>query len=347
MVTPELDLARIANELNDFLRLKLGDEVALRGEVTRLTGGYDTDTFAFDISNAPENIPNELVLRLYRGMGDSDRVIQESTVQNAAHHGGHPVPLVPVNSEGHHLINRPFIVMERLRGSALGEQLDDPAVLKSLPGTLAGLQADFHSLDSTGLRRRLAESGINVERMSPNNMLGRITQMTELVGSDDLVALNKWLLDRQPAEPTNPAICHGDLHPNNILYENGEVTGLIDWGNVMFTHPEYDVAVTRLIISIGPIEDSTIPPQELKEMLDWAVAEYMAAYRSHRDIDDDLLDYYTTLRAGHAYAKVIANRNGVDLPYTAHDAYAWAMPVLFTAIKKSIEKTTGIALEAI
>jgi aminoglycoside phosphotransferase (APT) family kinase protein len=28
---------------------------------------------------------------------------------------------------------------------------------------------------------------------------------------------------------------------------NGEVSGLIDWGNAMFTHPEYDIAITKTI----------------------------------------------------------------------------------------------------
>lgn len=40
------------------------------------------------------------------------------------------------------------------------------------------------------------------------------------------------------------------------------------------------------------------------------MAEYLAAYGAQRPNDDGLLEYYGTLRAAHAYAKIIAARAG-------------------------------------
>ena len=73
--------------------------------------------------------------------------------------------------------------------------------------------------------------------------------------------------------------------------------------------------------------------------------EYMAAYGAQRPLDDGLLEYYGTLCAAHAYAKIIAARQDVDLPYTAHDGYSWQHPVLFAVVRNLLEKTTGVAIE--
>jgi aminoglycoside phosphotransferase (APT) family kinase protein len=178
-------------------------------------------------------------------------------------------------------------------------------------------------------------------------MLERVSKLAEASGVAELTAIRQWLTERWPTQPVDPVICHGDFHPANILVADGKVTGLIDWGNVMFTHPEYDVAITHMIMSIGPIDlDGKKPPREdLRKAVEWAMAEYLAAYRTQRPLDDDLLEYYGALRAAHAYARVISANRGVDLPYTAHDAYAWRHPVLFAVIRNILEKTTGVAIE--
>jgi len=76
------------------------------------------------------------------------------------------------------------------------------------------------------------------------------------------------------------------------------------------------------------------------------MAEYLAAYGAQRPIDDGLLEYYGTLRAAHAYAKIYrCQGQDVDLPYTAHDGYSWQHPVLFTVVRNLLEKTTGVAIE--
>jgi aminoglycoside phosphotransferase (APT) family kinase protein len=338
-------MSTLAEELNTFLRLKLGDDVSLTGEITPLQGGFDTDTFAFDITNAPESVPQELVLRLFRHAGESTRVVYESTIQNAAHAAGHPVPHVPIDSTGHSLLERPFFVMERLQGPVLGAYLDDQAVLVKIPRLMAELQVGLHQIDSTGLRSQLTGAGVDLGRLMPISLLNRISAMAEKSGDADLAAINSWLVDHWPEQPANPAICHGDFHPNNILFADGEVTGLIDWGNVMFTHPEFDVGVTHMILSIGSIDEVSGLSEEMQQFIERAAIEYLAAYRSHAPLDDALLSYYRALRAEHAYAKIVASRQGADLPYLAHDGYAWAHPALFAAIRKILENTTGVMLD--
>jgi aminoglycoside phosphotransferase (APT) family kinase protein len=343
MSNPE-DFSDLANQLTEFLKLKLGQAVSLSGDMARLQGGFDTDTYAFSIENAPTDFPQHLVLRHFQNRHESGRVVLESTIQNEAQKAGHPVPQVPIDSTGQFLNDRPFLIMERLEGSALGSQIEDESVLQQLPIIMAKLQLGLYKIGSTSLHTLLAESGANTSAMSPSAMLSRITHIANVTNEPELLAIKSWLEDNWPTQPQSPTICHGDFHPNNILYQDGKVTGLIDWGNVMFTHPEYDVAISRLIMSIGSPDWDPNTREAMQPMLDQLIAGDLAIYRAEAALDDDLIDYYAALRSAHAYMKVIGARRGIDLPYVAANGYAWALPKLFSVISNVIETNTGVKL---
>ncbi len=176
-------------------------------------------------------------------------------------------------------------------------------------------------------------------------MLSRIGNIAEATSEPDLLAIKSWLEDNWPSQPQAAAIFHGDLHPDNILYLDGKVTGLIDWGNVVFTRPEFDVALTRMAMSIGPLELDAETGAAMQPLVDQLIAGYLATYRAEAPLDDDLLDYYATLRAARSYTKVIGARREVELPYVAGDGYHWALPKMFSAISNVIESTTGVKLK--
>jgi aminoglycoside phosphotransferase (APT) family kinase protein len=337
--------SKLAQELEIFLRSKLGNSVAIAGELNRLQGGFDTDTLSFSIENAPAEFPTNLVLRYFRHANEAPRVIRESTIQNAAAKGGHIVPSVPIDSIGELLLNRPFLIMERLPGSNMGDLLiSDQTVIPKFPAIMAKLQAGLHRLDTTNLRDHLAESGVNVEQMLPTRMLKTVKVIADAAQLPDLTEISSWLADSYPTQPDNPSIVHGDLHPMNILMHEGEVSGLIDWATSMFTHPEYDVAVSRTLLSIGPPEEIGIPKEELDKMLSWALGEYMKESHARQTLDDSLIDYYSVLRMSHAYAKVLGKRHNIDLPFISHEGYAWDRPDLYSVVTKVIGETTGIEL---
>ncbi|MDA1280553.1 MAG: phosphotransferase [Chloroflexi bacterium] len=339
--TPE-NLTALTEELEQFLQAKLGDRVSITGDLKRLQGGFDTDTFAFDVVNAPNEIPSNLVLRLFRSARESGRVARESTIQNAGHAAGHPVAVVPVDSLNHFLIDRPFMLMELLPGSPLGTLLDDDQLVSRLPEIMARLQLGIHRLDSAGLRAKLTGSGVDPDQMTPTIMLAAITELAESTGASDLMEINNWLRVQWPEQPDSPTICHGDFHPNNVLFDDGKVTGIVDWGNVKFTHPEFDVAITHLTMSLGPMDMEPSQRMAIQPMIDHILEEYLRSYRNQQPISDELLGYYGALRSAHAYARVVAGKSGIDSRHVAHEGYAWGHPLLFSMISKVIETTTGI-----
>ncbi len=209
---------------------------------------------------------------------------------------------------------------------------------------MAKIQTDLHSLDSSGLRTSLESKGVDVSQLSPDRALSRISTIAEQADLADLSELSQWLVDNFPNQPTNPVICHGDFHPNNILVDEGKVSGLIDWSSIMFTHSEYDIAISRVILSIGPPDDIGVPKEELDKLLAWGLSEFLNECHERLTLDDSLIDYYAALRVSHAYAKVIGKQHGVDLPYVAHDGYAWDRPDLFALVTKIIGETTGIEM---
>ena len=86
-----------AADLTDALETELRDVTGrnglqLTGALQRLTGGFDTDTYAFELEAAPGSAPESLVLRHYRQAAGSDRPQIESTIQSVAARAGHPVP---------------------------------------------------------------------------------------------------------------------------------------------------------------------------------------------------------------------------------------------------------------
>ena len=318
------------------------EELRLAGGLERLTGGFDTGMYAFELDNAPAELSGRLVLRLFRDPRHVNRARVEAAVHRTAAAGGHRVPRVPLDSDGYSILGRPFLVMEYVPGTALVEVVADPDIAAAAPRMLAGIQAGLHSLPASGLVEALTESGVDVSKLTPFHLLDDIDRWIEAAGLENLRPVARWLHRNRPEPPEAPAICHGDFHPGNVMVDGREVTGVIDWSNVLLGHPEFDVAFTRFALSIGPIEGPDALDEGLRALIDRLVQEYVAAYRERRALDDALISYYTVLRAAHAFTRIAVARAGSDLPDAAPDGYAWSHPVLLKAIGDAIHAGTGV-----
>ena len=70
-------------------------------------------------------------------------------------------------------------------------------------------------------------------------------------GRANLVRAARWLTDHPPA-PGPDVICHGDLHPFNLLADGDRVT-VLDWSTALLAPRAYDVAFTSLLLSEPPL----------------------------------------------------------------------------------------------
>jgi aminoglycoside phosphotransferase (APT) family kinase protein len=268
---------------------------------TPLTGGFDTEIFALRLRDAPPAWSGALVLRLLRAHHDPVMVLREQATQNTVADLGYPAPRVRLASIDPMLLGAPFVLMDRLPGIPL-----IAAGLLGMDRALLDAQLCLHGLDPAPLARALGDA------VSFEGYLTRFERRVDQGALGGLRAAMRWLRDRRPP-PAALAICHGDLHPQNILVEHGRVTGVLDWPNVVVADPAFDLAATCNILRFVPAGLTEMPA-----VLRWLArlgqpvlaARYRARYRRRRPIDGSRLAYYEVAAAIRALVRAGESRRG-------------------------------------
>ena len=115
-----------------------------------------------------------------------------------------------------------------------------------------------------------------------------------------------------PAPVGSPRLCHGDLHPSNVLLARGGPM-IVDWFDASRGDPIADVARS----SVTLLNDGANPPEHLPgaEPATLAVLTraYLARLREHIDIDDDLLARWQAVSAVGRIAEGVARGPLLDV----------------------------------
>jgi aminoglycoside phosphotransferase (APT) family kinase protein len=215
-------------------------------------GGFWADIYSFSLANPPDGWPAELVARL---MPDPVTARKEMIVQTAVAAAGFPTPFVRACGGPDGDLGRAFMVMDRAVGGPLLSGLDGvtPAAVyrlaRQIPGLLAGSMARLHALDPELVRGDLEQAGDVT--VTVHHFVTALARLAAEFQRPDLVTAARWLTDHPPA-PAPDVICHGDLHPFNLLADGDRVT-LLDWSAAMLAPRAYDVAFTSLLLSEPPL----------------------------------------------------------------------------------------------
>jgi aminoglycoside phosphotransferase (APT) family kinase protein len=59
--------------------------------------------------------------------------------------------------------------------------------------------------------------------------------------------LDTWLSALRAREDAFPTWIHGDLHPRNVLAKDGNITGIIDWGDISSGDRATDLAAVWML----------------------------------------------------------------------------------------------------
>lgn len=122
-------------------------------------------------------------------------------------------------------------------------------LLRQVPETLAGSTARLHALDPDLLRGDLDQvRGVPV---TVGGLISMLAGFAAEFGRPDLVDAARWLTDHPPA-PARDVICHGDLHPFNLLADGDRVT-VLDWSNALLAPRLHDIAFTSLMLCEPPL----------------------------------------------------------------------------------------------
>lgn len=103
-------------------------------------------------------------------------------------------------------------------------------------------------------------------------------------------------LESLPPDAGTPCLCHGDLHPSNVLLgRDGPV--IVDWFDASRGDPIADIARSSLTL----LSDGANPPRHLPgsdpATLGVLSDAYLARLREHLEIDPDLLDRWQAVNA--------------------------------------------------
>ena len=173
------------------------------------------------------------VLKLFLDWCPAHWAEHEARVTQAVHEAGLPAPAVEgiVDVDG-----RPGIIFERVEGhSMLAELTAKPWKLVQFARTLAELQTALHSCkvpELPSLRRRLEEKIRAVALLPTKTKEAVLEVLAELPGGS--------------------AVCHGDLHPDQIIMSSrGPI--IIDWPDASQGNPLADVARTSMLFRLAEV----------------------------------------------------------------------------------------------
>ena len=149
-----------------------------------------------------------------------------------------------------------------------------PWFVRRYANDLAALHARMHDAPGAGLPTLKEGWGFAIERSS------------NILGADRAAAV----LERLAALPDGDRICHGDMHPGNVLM-SAAGPKVIDWMSAKAGPPEADVARTLFLLTGSDVPKSYPRVQRvlIAGVRQLFARAYLNAYRRLRALDGEML----------------------------------------------------------
>jgi len=270
-----------------------------------MTGGFWAAIYSFELDDPPADLAGPLVLRV---MPSRDAGIRESIVQRTVAEQGFATPAVVLDGVDDAL-GGSFMVMKRVDGAglladtSLGRTLlQYPKIMRHVSTQLSRAAVQLHELDPQPVRDRLEEAGIDVHALGVEARLAEIDAASG-AGFEGFGHLARWLRSHRPVM-TPVVVCHGDIHPFNMLETADESFSLLDWTNANLCRREFDVGCTAALLNCAPVEVPAIGRAPLRAMTTALSQRFITAYRRHVPINLDTVEWFETLQYGRCLSEV-------------------------------------------
>jgi len=217
--------------------------------IKQILGGADTTIYGFDLISDSKTLP--LIVRIYRS-AFSHSARREFKILQILQAEGISVPEPYLFKEKSEATGRTYLVMERIEGSLLSDELE---LSKSTPrfdqllGTSIRNLVAIHSLNWTESFSFLDHFNI-AEKPEEyfNTKLSRVKRIIIEHGIDALIPVFDWMEVNQ-VEQVNPSLVHGDYHGMNILIRGETDFVTIDWSNARIGDFRSDIGFTVLALN--------------------------------------------------------------------------------------------------
>jgi aminoglycoside phosphotransferase (APT) family kinase protein len=168
---------------------------------------------------------------------------------------GYPTPRVRLFGGPGPDLDRSWMVMDLAPGRPLLADLSGvravvglPRLARALPDRLTYHAAALHRVDPTAVR---LDRGVD-------ETLARLADQTSAIDRPDLASIAEWLHQHKPVAG-RVAVCHGDLHPFNILTDPSGDT-VPDWSSA---HLAGRVLARRFSGAYDKAADQPVDPAKL------------------------------------------------------------------------------------
>lgn len=233
----------------------------------RLEGGMSADLFLAELEDGSQCVARFPSAELAGVVASPAE--HELLVLAAARRAGLPAPAPYWAGDG-------LLLMEFLPGTATANPADPDDFVRQMASALARI----HAADASHFQ------------FLPPTRVGFVPevgkQREDLREAEVVQALAKCAPQRHPAA----GLRHGDFWAGNVLWQNGRLTGIIDWENALLGPPIADLALSRLdiawILGFAAMEEFTgsYLADNPIEKHDWRYWNLRAAWRSMGNVEE-------------------------------------------------------------
>jgi aminoglycoside phosphotransferase (APT) family kinase protein len=298
------------SQLLDVLRRAAGaPELRFASPPERVTGGFWAEILAVRIEAAGSELDGDMIVRV---MPDTGVARREMVVQQEVVRQGFPAPAVRLTGEADDGLGRPFMVMDRAPGRPPIPPVKGPSALAAIgraamrvPDLMARTAAQLHALDPAPLRSKL--EGLDGALVDVGDLLSLLGERAADADRPDLAhAASHMPRIRPPSE--REAICHGDLHPFNVLVDGDRVT-VIDWSLGLVADPAFDLAFTAMTMALAPIAIPRAFRRPVRAAARRGSQQFLRRYRHHAanadaSLEDGMLRWYAGVHCLRALVEV-------------------------------------------
>ncbi len=221
---------------------------------SRASGGNRRQTWCVDIA-APDGKVLPLLLRFDPRSGDSGAepwtIEREAQVFQAIR----DIPIRAPKLVGFNPALR-AVLTDRSTGVAELRHLKDDVAKQHIARQFMADLAQLHRHPIEGIELAVSASGPCMANHIVNE-LDIWEAMYREVGEDDplLEFAFLWLRKHVPETDRAPVLAHGDAGPGNFMYDEGELTALIDWEFAHLGDPMDDIAWFSMRCVMEPVPD--------------------------------------------------------------------------------------------
>lgn len=213
-----------------------------------LTGGFSRTMLRVGVSGVPDGTPNDLVVRILPSLSARDR---EVAFQATLARAGFPTIDVVATGDGDEASGLgPFSVMPYVAGRPFVD-LDSPRDMlgsfRRVPGQLATTMLTLHATDPAPVRAALGRPDPDADLTS---LVGDVVDAAARTADASVIAAARRLAATAPSGEV--VVCHGDLHPVNLVVREDGIVVLLDWELALLGPREFDLARTALVLELIP-----------------------------------------------------------------------------------------------